>query len=329
MEFVCRLGTPEGLIVEQVHEAMAESGLRLELEGKGFHIFSIKQRGLTLGLRLPRIGRSRLSEGAFLVFNQEFVALLKAGLPLMQSLDIMLERGKEGRFRTVLGEIRERVRNGEELSAAFEHFGDAFPPLYAASLKAGERSGDLEQVIRRFIRYYKLVMEARRRVISAIVYPAVLMVLSVAMVGLMSLFVIPQFEDFFTALNVELPLLTRAILAGSLFVRSHYVALGSGLLVTAFAFSRWSQTRGGRLLLNRMLLRVPLVGTVFHRFALSQFARSLGTLLSGGIPLVPSINVSVEAVSNAWVRDRMSDMARVGTRIKRRKLGAGDRVQLQ
>ena len=114
-------------------------------------------------------------------------------------LDIMLERGKEGRLRSILREIRERVANGSELSDAFDHFGSAFPPLYAPSLKAGERSGEIEKVIRRFIRYQKLMLETRRKVISAIVYPTVLMGLSMAMVGVMSLYVIPQFEDFFGA----------------------------------------------------------------------------------------------------------------------------------
>lgn len=311
MEFICRLGTPEGAIVEQVHESSAEAALRLELEGKGYHVFSVRQKGLAFGLSLPRFASSRVPDRAFLVFNQEFAALLKAGLPLLQSLDIMLERGSEGRLRTVLREIRERVKNGEELSAAFDHFGHTFPPLYAASLKAGERSGELESIIRRFIRYQKLMMESRRRVVSAVVYPIVLLILSVVMVGIMSLYVIPQFEDFFDSMDVELPLLTRAILAASLFFRRHYVALSAVVVVSGYLITHWSRTRQGRLFFHHQLLRIPLVGTVFHRFSLSQFSRSLGTLLSGGIPLVPALDVAVGAVGNDWVRSQMSQLASV------------------
>ena len=308
MEFVCRLGAPDGTIVEEIHESAVESVLRTDLEGRGYHVFAIRPRGLTLGLRLPRFGGSRISARAFLIFNQELVALLKAGLPLLQSLDILLERGKEGRFHNILREVRDRVRKGEDLSDAFAHFGSAFPPLYSSSLKAGERSGEIEQVIRRFIHYLQLVTEARRRVVSAVVYPIVLMAVSAAMLAVMTLYVIPQFEGFFRSMNVELPVLTRAILAISLFLRGNWILLTIGLLGLTYFSAQWAHTRSGRLFVDRQLLRIPFIGTILHRFALSQFSRSLGTLLAGGIPLVPSIDVAVRAVGNTWVQSRMSEL---------------------
>ena len=223
----------------------------------------------------------------------------------------MLERGKEGRFHNILGEVRDRVRKGEDLSDAFAHFGSTFPPLYSSSLKAGERSGEIEQVIRRFIHYLQLVTEARRRVVSAVVYPIVLMAVSAAMLAVMTLYVIPQFEDFFLSMNVELPALTRVILAISLFLRGNWILLAIGLLALAYFSAQAARTRRGRLFLDRQLLRVPFIGTILHRFALSQFSRSLGTLLAGGIPLVPSIDVAVRAVGNTWVRSRMSELGRL------------------
>jgi type IV pilus assembly protein PilC len=247
MEFVCRVGTPDGAVVRQVYEGAAESTLRAELEAKGFHVFKIRPRGFALSLSLPRFGSGRVPDQAFLVFNQELAALLKAGLPLVQALDLLLERGKEGRLRSILKEIRERVANGAELSDAFDHFGPAFPPLYAPSLKAGERSGELEQVIRRFIRYQQLMLETRRKVVSAIVYPTVLLCLSVVMVGIMSLYVIPQFEGFFGALDVELPALTKAILSVSVFVRGNAVLLAFGLLALIYLAMQWARTRRGAL----------------------------------------------------------------------------------
>ncbi len=308
MEFVCRLGTPDGSIVEEVHESAVESVLRVELEGRGYHVFTIRPRGMTLGLRLPRFGRSRVPMQDFLIFNRELVALFKAGLPLLQSLDILLERGREGRFHNILREVRDRVKKGEDLSDAFAHFGSVFPPLYSSSLKAGERSGEIEQVIRRFIHYLELVTEARRRVVSAVVYPIVLFGVSLVMLAVMTLYVIPQFEVFFFSLNVELPAVTRLILAVSLFLRGNWHFLLIGALALAYSLAYWSRTRGGRMFLDRQMLRIPFIGTILHRFALSQFTRSLGTLLAGGISLVPSIDVAVRAVGNTWVHSKMSDL---------------------
>jgi len=309
MEFLCRLGTPEGRVVEEIHESADRETLRGALERRGFHVFALERRGFRVPLRLPSFRRRRVTPRQFLVFNQELAALLRAGLPLLQSLDLLLERRAHPGFKSILAEVRERVKSGEDLSDAFAHYGDLFPPLYAASLKAGERSGELERVIRRFIRYLKILLEARRKAISALVYPAVLVALSAGMIAIMSLYVIPRFEDFYDALDVELPALTSAVLNASLFARRHAVLL---LLITvglAYAGRRWSQSTGGRLILDRLKLRIPLVGSILHRFALSEFTRSLSTLLAGGIPLVPSIEVSVRAVGNRFVRSRLEPSA--------------------
>ncbi|HVR27980.1 MAG TPA: type II secretion system F family protein [Thermoanaerobaculia bacterium] len=309
MEFLCRLGTPEGRVVEEIHESSDMESLRGALERRGFHVFALERRGFPIAFRLPSFRRRRVTERQFLVFNQELAALLRAGLPLLQSLDLLLERRTHPGFKSLLAEVRERVKAGEDLSDAFAHYGDLFPPLYAASLKAGERSGELEKVIRRFIRYLQLVLKAKRKAVSALVYPAVLVALSVGMIAIMSLYVIPRFEDFYDALDVELPGVTRAVLAASLFVRRHAVLLLLTLAGTAFAWQRWSGTTAGRLMIDRTKLRIPLVGPILHRFALSEFTRSLSTLLSGGIPLVPSLEVSTRAVGNRFVRSRLEPAA--------------------
>ena len=163
--------------------------------------------------------RGKLSTQRFLVFNQELAALLAAGLPLLQCLELMLERMKDPLFREVLVDVRERVASGQELSAAFEAHGELFPRLYPSSLKAGERSGDLEKVIRRFVRYLQLVLDARKRVVSALVYPVVLVCLSVAMIVVMTVFVVPKFAGLYADLEAELPLITRVTLAIGQFVR--------------------------------------------------------------------------------------------------------------
>jgi type IV pilus assembly protein PilC len=307
MQFVCRLGLPDGRVVEEVHQARDEPTLRQEIERRGLHLFEARPRGLPRRFALPRLSLSRkaLSDEEFLIFNQELASLLKAGLPLVQSLDLMLERRRDDRFRQVLSDVRDRVKAGEELSDAFADYGDLFPRLYPATLKAGERSGELEQVIRRFIRYLKLMTEARKKVVSALIYPAVLIGLSIIMLTVLSVAVVPKFQAFFADLQVTLPLLTRITLGISGFLVDNLPWIFLALVTALTLFLRWRATPGGRYTVDRLKLRVPLVGPVLHRFALSEFCRSLATLLRGGIPLVSSFEIGTQAVGNAFIRRRI------------------------
>jgi type IV pilus assembly protein PilC len=305
MQFFCRLGTPEGAVIEQVHHATDADALRQDLQRKGFHVFEVRPR-MALALALPRRRRrGALPSQQFLVFNQELAALLAAGLPLLQCLELMLERMKDPLFREVLADVRERVASGQELSAAFEAHGDLFPRLYPSSLKAGERSGDLEKVIRRFVRYLQLVQEARKRVVSALVYPAVLVCLSLAMIVIMTVFVVPKFAGLYADLEAELPLITRITLAVGRFMQSNWIVIVLLLAGGTWALRRWGDTPQGRIALDHLRVRLPVLGPVFHRFGISELTRSLATLLDGGLPLVPSLEIATGAVGNAWLRDRL------------------------
>jgi type IV pilus assembly protein PilC len=305
MQFVCRLGTPDGRVIQEVHTASDEKALRRELERRGLHLFEARRSGLSFALPNFRRRRKAVSQGDFMIYNQELASLLKAGLPLLQALDMMLERMKPGRFQEVLSDIRNRVRSGEEMSDAFERYAEMFPRLYPASLKAGERSGELEAVLRRFVRYLKLVGDARKRVTSALVYPAVLVLMSIAMVGVLSLYVVPKFEDFFNTLEIELPLPTRITLGLSSFMTNNLLWVVLVVVAAAVFFQRWRKSDAGSYALDRFKLRVPLIGPILHRFALSEFSRSLATLLSGGIPLVPAFEIGTQAVGNSYVRRRL------------------------
>jgi type IV pilus assembly protein PilC len=304
MEFVCRLGTPEGRVMEKVLQAPDEEALRSDLEKQGVHVFHVRRRGVPEGITLPTLRRRRkgLDTQQFLLFNQELAALLRAGLPLLQALELMLERMENEQFRSVLTDIRDRVSSGEDLSDAFAVHGDMFPRLYPASLKAGERSGELEQVIRRFIRYQKLVLDARKRAISALIYPAILISLSIVMLLVLTVYVVPSFTRFYEGLDAELPLLTRIVVGISVFLRGSGWIFGVLLVAAVFALRRWARTPAGRLAVDGFKLRLPLLGNVAHLFALSEFCRSLATLLSGGIPLVQALDIATEAVGNASVR---------------------------
>lgn len=306
MQFVCRVGTPEGRVLEQVFEASDEIALRGEIDKRGYHLFEMRRRGLPrVGLPALRGRRKRIKDVDFLVFNQELAALLKAGLPLLQTLDLMLERQREPHFRSLLADVRDRVKSGEDLSEAFGVHVDQIPRLYPSSLKAGERSGELEGVIRRFVRYMKLVLEARKRVVSALVYPAVLVGLSAAMIAVMMIFVVPKFMGFFAELDAELPLITRITLGLSGFASRNWGLILAALVVGWMALRWWGATEGGRVAIDRWKLAVPFLGPVLHRFALSEFTRALATLLSGGIPLVPAFEIAAAGVGNASIRRRI------------------------
>ena len=196
-------------------------------------------------------------------------------------------------------------KSGSELSAAFEAHAEHFPRLYPSSLKAGERSGDLEKVIRRFVRYLQLVLEARKRVVSALIYPAVLVCLSAAMIVVMTVYVVPKFAVFYQDLEAELPLITRVTLGTGNFLRENWLLIVSAIVGGWLALRAWIATPAGRVGIDRLKLRIPIIGPVLHRFGISEFTRSLATLLDGGLPLVPSLEIAVGAVGNAYLRERL------------------------
>lgn len=312
MHFVCRYGTPDGRVLTEVQAGSDAESVRRELERRGCHIFEVKPKGFhfDLGSLLDRRSRKKLPLREFLAFNQELAALLRAGLPILQALDLMLERMEHPVLRDVLTEVREKVKSGAELSDAFEQMGDLFPPIYSSSLRAGERSGELEQVLRRFMRYLRLVLEARKKVISALVYPSVLVGLSGAMLLVMAIYVVPNFAKFYGDLDAELPAITQVTLSISYFLRDHIVAIAVTLLVLALGLRTWIRSGAGRRLFDRFKLGVPLLGTIFHRFALSEFCRSLSTLLAGGIPLPSALETSTAAVGNRFVSEQLEPAIR-------------------
>jgi type IV pilus assembly protein PilC len=305
MQFICRVGTPDGRVLEQTFVASDEPALLTELGKLGYHVFEIRRRGLPRKVGLAGAGgrrRKAIPARDFMVWNRELAALLKAGLPLLQALDMMLERMANRHFKDVLTDIRDRVKSGEDLSEAFAAHAELFPRLFPATLKAGEKSGELELVIRRFIRYMQLVLDARRRVISALIYPAVLVCLSIAMISIMMIYVVPKITVFFENLEVELPIMTRALIAVSTFAQRNALLLGIIVIAGFFAYRAWSRTVGGQLALDRIRLQLPFIGPVLHRFALTEFCRSLATLLAGGLPLVPAFEIAAGSVGNLEVR---------------------------
>lgn len=301
MEFRCRLGTPGGEIIEGIYAADSEARLRREFEDKGLYVLGIQRAGgLALG-RIPLPTRARVSMREFLVFNQELATLLKAGMPLVQSLDILRRRVANPVFKSVLDDVQERVRAGSALSEAFEAHGALFPGVYTASLLAGEKSGNLEQVIRRYVAYVKVVASVRRKTISALVYPAILLALSLVVVSIIVLRVVPEFGAFYAQFDRELPLSTRMIVAVSNFARGYFLLILLALAGAVAGLWMWFRHPAQRERLDRWLLQLPAIGPIARKFSTSQAARTLATLLGGGIPLVNAIDVSAKSIKNRYI----------------------------
>jgi len=309
MEFRCRLGTPGGEIIEGVYASDSEARLRREFEDKGLYVLAMQRAGRLAftGLAVPR--RARISTREFLVFNQELATLLKAGMPLVQSLDILRRRVLNPLLKTVLDDVYDRVRAGSSLSEAFEAHGTLFPGIYTASLMAGEKSGSLEQVIRRYVTYVKLVSSVKRKTISALVYPAILLGLSCVVVGIIVLRVVPEFGLFYRQFGHELPLVTRIIVAVSEFAGTYFLLMVLGVVALVASFITWLKRPGSRRRFDRWTLGIPLLGDIALKFSTSQAARTLATLLGGGIPLVNAIDVSARSIQNEYMASELQTAA--------------------
>lgn len=305
MEFRCRLATPGGEIIEGIYVAESEARLRHELEEKGLYVLSLRRRSALPGMGVAAFRRRRIGHQEFLVFNQELATLLKAGMPLVQSLDILRQRVNNATFKAVLDTIYEKVKAGSSLSDAFSEHGNLFPAVYAASLMAGERSGNLDSVLRRYVAYEKVIGTVRRRTISALIYPAILMTMMLVLIGIIVLKVVPAFADFYGEFERGLPMSTQVIISTSDTVVANFwllVLVGGG---GALALVTWARHPSQRARFHKMLLDVPWAGETIRKFGTAQLARTLATLLGGGIPLVNAIEISVRAMSNRYLGEQL------------------------
>jgi type IV pilus assembly protein PilC len=310
MEFRCRLGTAGGEIIEGVYVADSEARLRRDLEDKGLFVLSLQRRGMLPAVGLSRGSRRRIGRQELLVFNQELATLLKAGMPLVQSLDILRQRVSNPTFKAVLDGVYEKVRAGTALSDAFGEHPDLFPGVYSASLMAGERAGNLDEVIRRYVAYEKVIGAVKRRTISALIYPAILVTMMLVLIGIIVLRVVPAFSEFYSNFGRQLPLSTRIIIGISNFAIGNLPLIVIGVIAAAVALSSWWKQPGQRTRIDRMLLEVPWAGATIRKFSTAQLARTLGTLLGGGIPLVNALEIAGRSMSNRYLASELVDVTR-------------------
>src|SRR5262245_7401421 len=305
MEFRCRLASPNAEISEGVYVAENEARLRHELEEKGLYVLSLQRKGAIGGISVQLPQRRTINTREFLVFNQELATLLKAGMPLVQSLDLLKRRVVTPTFRSVLDDVHEKVRSGTALSDAFAAQGELFPRVYTASLLAGERSGNLDAVLRRYVEYAKIIATVKRKTLSALVYPAILITLALVLVTIIILKVVPAFSAFYSSFGAQLPLVTRIIVRVSELIRGQFLLLMLGLILAVAAVVVWAQQQGQQARFDRVLLRLPMLGQVARKFATSQMARTLATLLGGGLPLVNALDISSKSIGNRYMASQL------------------------
>ncbi len=305
MEFRCRIASPSGEIVEGVYAAESEARLRHEFEEKGQYVLSLQPKGSVAGLSLQLGQSGRIPAADFLVFNQELATLLKAGMPLVQSLDLLRRRVQSPVFRGVLQDVHERVRSGTAMSDAFAAHAALIPSVYTASLLAGERSGSLDTVLRRFVEYSKIIATIKRKTLSALIYPLILISLAFVLVGIIIFRVVPAFTDFYASFGSELPLITRIIVRVSTVLRQQFILVFIVVAAAVAAFVFWIRQPGQKTRFDHLILRLPMVGEIATKFGTSQMARTLATLLGGGLPLVNALDISARSIGNRYLAGQL------------------------
>ncbi|HEX4945472.1 MAG TPA: type II secretion system F family protein [Blastocatellia bacterium] len=297
-EFICRLGTPAGEIVTRTVEGLTREELRARLVQEGYSIFSVEASGSGSSLLGNTQRGIKVKLDDFLLFNQQMAALIHAGLPVLQSIQMLRHRSPSARLREVLGDVETRIKSGAALSEAFAAQGETFPKIYIASILAGERSGSLDEILRRYVVYTKAMAAVRRKLRSALTYPCILLGASVILIAVLTTYVIPQFSSIYENVGTKLPLITEFVIGISSAVRNNLLWLLPTILIAGFALWSWRKTENGRRTMDRLLLRIPIVGDLVRQMTTAQFTRSLATLLAGGITLVEGFQIALSSITN-------------------------------
>lgn len=299
-EYICRLGTPGGEIVTRTVEGLSEQELRQRLGQEGYRIFSVETSGMIDGVRVRSKGEKsvKIKLDDFLLFNQQLAALFHAGLPVLQSIQMLRQRSPNPKLRLVLADVEARIKSGTALSEAFAAQGETFPRIYTASILAGERSGSLDEVLRRYVEYTKAIAQLRRKIRGALTYPVILLGAAFILIGVLTTFVIPQFSSLYENMGTQLPAITNFVVGISTGVRSNIYWLGPVVIGSIFGIISWRKTESGRRTMDRWILKIPIVGELIKQLTTAQLARSLATLLAGGITLVESFQIALASVTN-------------------------------
>jgi type IV pilus assembly protein PilC len=310
-EFVVKVADERGHTHQQVEHGYSVAEVRDRFASQGYLVHWVKPQGLLSGSFSLRRGR-KLKQSSFLVFNQQFLTLIRAGLPILNSLELLIKRQKDAQLKQILENVRERVKGGESLSDAFAAQG-VIPKIYTTTLMAGEKSGNIDEVLTRYVSFQRLAMTFRKKLFVSLIYPTLLVSVVLIMVTFLFTYVVPKFADLFNSLDQKLPAITVFMLNVGLNAQKYGPFVFVGLVVLGFVLWRWKETDSGADRIDRAILSIPLLGDIRLKHQLASFSRMLATLLQGGLPLVPAMETAGASMSSRRI---VKGVARAGIRVR-------------
>jgi type IV pilus assembly protein PilC len=315
-QFVLKYADSRGEIHQHVEEAGSEQELKDRFTDQGYLVYSVRPRASIVPVAKGSFTRRRkkLNLEKFLIFNQQFVTLIRAGLPILKALDLLAERLTDAKLGRHIKGVRDEVKNGALLSDAFRRQG-IFPPIYVTSILAGEKSGSLAEVLDRYISYQKLALAVRKKLLVSLLYPSVLIVLVIGLVVFLVTYVVPNFAALYSSMSANLPKITEILIAVGTTARHYVVAFAAAFALTIVAFRVWSRQESAQEKLDALKLRTPLLGGIWIKYQVSQFSRVLGTLLMGGIPLIHALETASDSLGTSLLKkalEKAKKMVREG-----------------
>ncbi len=308
-EFLVKVADDRGRTHEQIEQGYSENEVRDRFSQQGYLVYSVKPQGvLSGGFRRRR----KLKQATFLVFNQQFLTLVRAGLPILNSLELLIKRQKEAQLKQILENVRDRVKGGELLSDAFAAQG-IVPKIYTTTLLAGEKSGNIDEVLTRYVNFQRMSMTFRKKLFVSLIYPTLLVSVVTIMVLFLFTYVVPKFAELFNSLNAKLPDITVFMLAVGQNAQKYLPFVLIGLVVLAFVLWRWKETDSGADQIDRVILSMPLLGDIRLKHQVASFSRMLSTLLQGGLPLVPAMETAGSSMSSRRI---LKGVMRAGVRVR-------------
>lgn len=294
-EFTIKLADDRGRVQEQVHSAATAEELRSRFTQAGYLVYSVKTKSALGGS-----SKKKVKLDTFLIFNQQFLTLIRAGLPILSSLELLAKRQKDQNLRGRLEDVASRVKTGESISSAFEAQG-GFPLVYTTTLLAGERSGNLEEVLQRFLDFQRVSLSFRKKLRASLIYPAFLITMVIGMFIFLITFVVPRFAQLYDQLNVKLPTLTLWLLDLGKAAQAYGLYLLVALALGGWLLVRWMKTDAGAITVDRVRVSLPIIGSVWLKYQVGLFSRTLATLLTGGLPLVPSLETAARSIDSRQI----------------------------
>jgi len=309
-EFVIKIADDRGHVQQHVEQGISEAEVRDRFSQQGYLVYWVKPQGLLAGGVSQR--RRKLKQSTFLVFNQQFLTLIRAGLPILNSLELLIKRQKDAKLKQILENVRDRVKGGELLSDAFAAQG-MIPKIYTTTLMAGEKSGNVDEVLTRYVNFQRMAMTFRKKLFVSLIYPTLLISVVMIMVMFLFTYVVPKFADLFNSLDAKLPAITVFMLAVGVNSQKYAPFVLVGVVVAGFLFWRWKETDRGADRIDRIILSLPLLGGIRIKHQVASFSRMLSTLLQGGLPLVPSMETAGSSMTSRRI---LKGVMRAGIRVR-------------